>query len=48
MRSSWEEDVLRQGLAISAYRAFLFGDDFAFNDLGMDVGHELLGPNPKA
>lgn len=28
------------GLAISAYRGFLFGDDHAFDDLGMDIGHE--------
>jgi hypothetical protein len=28
------------GLAVSAYRGFLFGDDHGFNDLGMDVGHK--------
>jgi len=27
------------GLAVSAYRGFLFGDDHGFTDLGMDVGH---------
>jgi hypothetical protein len=30
------------GLAVSTYRAFMFGDDYGFHDLGMDIGHDSV------